>query len=114
MQVNYRPCPALPPTITAPAHHYRPCPPILSLTPILFRFFNDNFSSGARRKIIYILGSNDSNSVSKRLKRLRWREKIVVHIGLLPVLVAGLHAFHPQAVVHTVLEGFPVQLVVLA
>ena len=25
--------------VTAPAHHYRPCPPIPSLTPILFRFF---------------------------------------------------------------------------
>ena len=39
MQVSYCPCPPLPLTITAPAHHYRPCPPILSLTPILFRFF---------------------------------------------------------------------------
>ena len=33
------PCSPLSPTITAPAHRYRPCPPILSLTPILFRFF---------------------------------------------------------------------------
>ena len=39
MQVSYCSCPPLPPIITAPAHHYRPCPPILSLTPILFRFF---------------------------------------------------------------------------
>ena len=39
MQVSYCLCLPLSPTIAAPAHHYRPCPPILSLTPILFRFF---------------------------------------------------------------------------
>ena len=27
------------PIITTPGHHYCPCPPILPLTPILFRFF---------------------------------------------------------------------------
>ena len=44
MQVSYRPCPLLPPlpTITAPVHHYYPCPPILSLTAILFRFFPED------------------------------------------------------------------------
>ena len=33
------------PIITASTHHYRPCPPILPLTPIHFRFFPPCFQN---------------------------------------------------------------------